>query len=52
LPKADSAVQKDSVFTAIWAEVEGAMARVLDKVTFEDIINKAKGREEAIIYQI
>lgn len=52
LPVAHSATKKDSVFATIWDEVEDAMARVLDKISFEDIANKAKGIEKAIMYQI
>lgn len=48
----NSAAKKESVFATIWEEVEGAMAKVLDKVTFEDIVNKARGIASAISYQI
>jgi len=52
LPVADSAGKKKVVFAKIWNEVEDAMARVLDKITFEDIAKRAKGIESAIAYQI
>jgi Rrf2 family protein len=54
LPVANSDTNRDKnpIFPAIWKEVEGAMSRVLDRVTFEDIANKAKGMGGAIIYQI
>lgn len=52
LPLANSAAKENSVFVTIWHEVEDAMARILDKVTFEDIANKVRGMEKAIIYQI
>lgn len=52
LPVANSAAKEKSVFTTIWREVEGAMAKVLDKITFEDISNKEKGMKGAIVYQI
>jgi Rrf2 family protein len=52
LPLANSAAKGGSVFATIWKEVEQAIAKVLDKITFEDIVNKAKGMEGAIIYQI
>lgn len=52
LPLANSAMKRDSIFITIWEEVEGVMAKVLDKITFEDIANKAKGIENAITYQI
>ncbi len=52
LPMANSATKKESVFATIWTEVEEAMAKVLDKISFEDILNKANGMEGAIVYQI
>ncbi|PIW67054.1 MAG: Rrf2 family transcriptional regulator [Candidatus Omnitrophica bacterium CG12_big_fil_rev_8_21_14_0_65_43_15] len=52
LPLAKTAVKSESAFAAIWEEVEGVMAKVLDKVTFEDIVNKVRGKEKALIYQI
>ena len=52
LPLASSAAKKESVFVTIWKEVEGAMARILDKVTFEDILKKSRGIEKTIVYQI
>ncbi len=52
LPLANTAAKKKSVFATIWNEVEDAMARVLDKITFEDISNEAKGMKGAIVYQI
>ncbi len=52
LPMARSAAKGGSVFGAIWNEVEDAMAKVLDKVTFEDILNKVKGVRGTQIYQI
>jgi Rrf2 family protein len=52
LPVANSAAKKEFVFAAIWDEVEDAMAKVLDRVTFEDIANKAKGIRGTIAYQI
>lgn len=52
LPVAPSVATGDSVFTSIWNEAERAIAKVLDKVTFEDIVNRAKGIKEGIFYQI
>lgn len=52
LPLAKTALEIESEFAAIWEEVETAMAKILDKVTFEDIINRVRGKEKAIIYQI
>lgn len=52
LPVADSVAKNDSAFSAIWKEVEGVMAEILDKITFEDIINKVKGAQALINYQI
>lgn len=52
LPIANSFDKKDSIFSAIWQEVEKAMAKILDKITFEDIANKNKDMEKTIVYQI
>jgi len=52
LPMANHAVKNEQTFGRIWHEVENVMAKVLDKVTFEDIVNKARGREKAVVYQI
>ena len=52
LPKVDSAKKKEYVFADIWDEVEKAMAKVLDKVTFEDICEKSIKREKVILYEI
>lgn len=52
LPLVNSATEKKSVFAAIWKDTEDAMARVLDRVTFEDITNKARGIEGIITYAI
>jgi Rrf2 family protein len=52
LPLSNSAAKKELVFKKIWEEVETAMAKILDKITFEDIANKAKSIKESIIYQI
>ncbi len=49
---ADSAEKRESVFTPIWNETEEAIAKVLDKINFEDIANKAKSTEGAMVYQI
>ena len=52
LPVANSGMEKKSAFAAIWIEVEGAMAKIVDNITFEDIVNKAKGMKKTIVYQI
>ncbi len=52
LPVVSSATREESAFTMIWKEVEGAMAKVLDGVTFEDICNKEKGMKGTTVYQI
>lgn len=52
LPVANSATKEESVFATIWREVEGAMAKVIDRITFEDIANKEKGMKGTIVYQI
>lgn len=52
LPVANSSKENGSVFATIWGEVEAAMAKVLDKVTFEDVCKKARRLDKAISYQI
>lgn len=52
LQVADSAKRRESVFATIWNEVDEAISRVLDKVTFADIADRARGAREAVIYQI
>ena len=52
LPVANSASKKKSIFSGVWQEVEEAMTQILDKVTFEDICNKAKGVDKVVQYQI
>ena len=52
LPVANSVTKEESAFATIWREVEEAMAKVLDRITFEDISNKEKGMKGAIVYQI
>ncbi len=52
LPLANSASKKRLVFSMIWGEVEDSMAKVLDKITFEDIANRASGRKGVVMYQI
>ncbi len=52
LPVANSPTNQESPLAEIWREVENAMATVLDRVTFEDILNKAKASRQAMVYQI
>jgi len=52
LPLAEAAKGNGSVFSDIWSELEDVMTGMLDKITFEDISNKAKGIKKAIVYQI
>jgi len=52
LPLADPASNDESVFGTIWKELESVMAKVLDKITFEDILKKSKGAGEIITYHI
>lgn len=51
LPLTESAERNQTVFTVIWADVENAMAKVLDKISFEDIVEKSKG-VDILNYQI
>lgn len=52
LQLADTATRKKSVFADIWKEVEDSIVKVLDKINFEDIANRAGGAQGAVIYQI
>jgi len=52
LPRANYQEGGKLVFINIWKEVESSMAMILDKVTFEDIVEKAKDINKAVIYQI
>ncbi len=52
LPVANSVTKEESAFAVIWREVEGAMAEVLDRITFEDISNREKGMKGTVVYQI
>ncbi len=47
-----SVAERESVFAAIWDEVDDAIAKILDKVTFEDIADRSKGKRGAFVYQI
>ena len=51
LPVAVS-TRKSFVFSTIWKEVENAMTKVLDRITFEDISKNARGVGATINYQI
>jgi Rrf2 family protein len=52
MPVAGKNGKKDSIFINVWTEAGDALAQVLDKTSLEDIANKVKGKERAIIYQI
>ena len=53
LPLADSINKKNgSIFATIWEELEGTIAKVLDRISFEDVCNKERGANRTIIYQI
>jgi Rrf2 family protein len=52
LPVANMTTKKDAVFVKVWQEVEDSMAHILDKISFEDIANKAKKMKRALVYQI
>ncbi len=52
LPVSGSTAKNGSVFAAVWDEVEGAMAEILDKITFEDIAKKVVTLDKAVTYQI
>ena len=48
----DTAAQKKSIFSGIWKEIEGSIVKILENINFEDIVNKAKGMEGVMSYQI
>lgn len=52
LPRFNSSSQKNSGFATIWDEVESAMSKVLDKITYEDILKRVRGKKGALTYQI
>ena len=52
LPLTDSAKKNGSVFVTIWNDLEGVMANVLDKITFNDILDKVKGLDKTTVYHI
>lgn len=52
LPKAESAIKNKSVFSEIWTDVEEVMAKVLDKITFEDITKSVKSMKKTLNYYI
>ena len=49
---AESTIKEGSVFTGIWKEVEGVMAKVLDSISFEEICKNMDMRERIITYNI
>lgn len=52
LPLGESALKNKSIFLDIWKEAEDAMAGVLDSFTFEDIVNRIRGKKGVLFYQI
>lgn len=40
------------VFRRIWKEVSLATLRIVDNITFEDLLNQAKKQQETAVYQI
>ena len=52
LPVVDSAEKTSSIFKDIWQEAEGAVTKILDKVTFEEICKKAFASKTTVVYQI
>ncbi len=44
--------EKDSVFTAIWQEMDSAVMHFLDSITFEDIIRRHRSHETVLVYAI
>ncbi len=52
LPLAASAEKNGTGFSAVWKDVEHAMADVLDKVMFDDIVMRTRSAQDTIMYQI
>lgn len=48
--KSDS--DNNTPFSSIWNEVGGAIGKILNKITFQDICNKITDIKKVIIYQI
>lgn len=44
--------KKKSLFSDIWVDVESAMSKVLDRISFEDICDKARSKRDTLIYHI
>ena len=40
------------VFRELWSSVAYATSRIIDSVTFEDLVNKVRSRAKTIVYQI
>lgn len=47
-----SNTENGTAFSSIWREVEQAIGKILNTVTFQDICNKITKIKKAIIYQI
>ncbi|MDD5218288.1 MAG: Rrf2 family transcriptional regulator [Candidatus Omnitrophica bacterium] len=43
---------KLNVFSPIWHDVESAISEVVDDITFQDLVEKARGLSEVLVYQI
>lgn len=52
LPLTVSASDVNSVFRGIWQDIEAQIGELLDRITFEEISQRAKNVEQAIFYQI
>ncbi len=52
LPVTSSTTKKEPALSEIWQEVEDVMTEVLDNITFEDVLDKAKASRQTITYQI
>ena len=40
------------VFRKIWLEVGKSASNIIDNITFEELVNRAKASERALVYQI
>jgi len=52
LTRASSLKKDRSVFGGVWDQLENAMTKVVDNVTFEDICKKSQRMDDVLIFQI
>lgn len=40
------------IFRSIWSEITNAASKIVDNITFEDLIKKSKSLKSSLVYQI